>query len=88
MPRNIDLSEPISLRLPKELLAQIERIAETTERSRSWVIVRALKRYVVSEGADILAIAEGREQVGKGEVADFDDTLAEAEKIVSAGKAA
>lgn len=37
------LSDPIALRIPADVLADIEKIAETAERSRSWVIVRALK---------------------------------------------
>ncbi len=37
-----DLSDPISLRLPVEMLKSIERVAEASDRTRSWVIVRAL----------------------------------------------
>lgn len=88
MARDIELSDPISLRLPKDLLVQIERIAETTERSRSWVIVRALKRYMATEGADVLAIMEGMEQVKRGDVHDLDDVIREMEEIISADKAA
>lgn len=83
-----DLSDPISLRLPTDVLADVERIAGATERTRSWVIVRALRRYLATEGADILAVIDARREATAGAVHDFDDTLGEIEKIIRAGKAA
>ena len=38
-----ELSDPITLRLPLDMLSDIEKIAAGSERTRSWVIVRALK---------------------------------------------
>ncbi len=73
------LSDPIALRLPEDMLKQIETIAAATERTRSWVIVRALKYYLAAEGKDILEILEGEEQVRRGEVMDMDDLLKELE---------
>nr|DAH84738.1 MAG TPA: putative transcriptional regulator [Caudoviricetes sp.] len=70
-----NLSDPIPIRLPEEVLAAIEQIAETCDRSRSWVMVRALKLYLAGEGADILAVRKGREQVAGGDVHDMDKVL-------------
>jgi predicted transcriptional regulator len=78
------LSEPLTLRLPVDLLADVERIAETCDRPRSWVIVRALREYMAREGADVLAIRKGRDQVESGEVHDLDDVLAEIDAIIAA----
>ena len=69
------LSDPIALRIPKDVLAEIERIAHLTERSRSWVIVRAMKGYLATEGRDILAAAEGRDEIVHGESTDLDEAL-------------
>ncbi len=77
------LSEPLTLRLPVDLLADVERIAETCDRPRSWVIVRALREYMAREGADVLAVRKGREQVEGGEVHDLDDVLAEVDAIIA-----
>lgn len=77
------LSDPITIRLPEEILAAIEQIAETCDRSRSWVMVRALKLYLAGEGADILAVRKGREQVAGGDAHDMDDVLREIHEIVS-----
>lgn len=86
MPKR-DLSDPITLRLPLDVLGDIEAIAETCERTRSWVVVRALRMYLAAEGADILAYKKGLEQVTAGEVHDMDDVLHEVQQIVR-GRAA
>ena len=78
-----NLSDPITIRLPEDVLAAIEKIAETCDRTRSWVMVRALKTYLASEGADILAVRKAREQVASGDVHDMDDVLRDINEIVS-----
>lgn len=82
-----DLSDPITLRMPVDVLADIEAIAEATERSRSWIIVRALRTYLMNEGADVLAAIKGREQIANGEHVDIDDVIADIDRII-AGKVA
>jgi predicted transcriptional regulator len=77
-----NLSDPITIRLPQDVLSTIEQIAETCDRSRSWVMVRALKMYLANEGADILAVRKGREQVASGDVHDMDDVLREIDEII------
>ena len=62
------LTDPLTIRLPVDILAEIEMIAQTTERSRSWIIVRALKSYLQNEGADILAYRQGMQDVENGDV--------------------
>jgi Predicted transcriptional regulator len=79
---NSDLSDPITLRLPRDVLAAIERIAGAADRTRSWVMVRALRQYLNAEGAEILGIAEGKEQLDKGEAEDMDDVILQIERIV------
>lgn len=77
------LSEPLTLRLPLDVLDNIEKIAAASDRTRSWVIVRALKAYLAGEGADILAIVNGREHIAAGDVHDMDDVIREIEAIVN-----
>ncbi|KQS76394.1 ribbon-helix-helix protein, CopG family [Rhizobium sp. Leaf383] len=80
-------SESVTLRVPSDVLASIEIIAEATDRSRSYIIVRALKTYLLNEGADVLAAVRGRDQIAAGEFEDIDDLIADVDKIV-AGQAA
>ena len=75
-----NLSDPIALRVPADILSDIERIAGITERSRSWVIVRAMKVYLAMEGRDILDAAEGRDEIARGEAADLDGVLDELDR--------
>lgn len=75
------LSDPITLRLPLDVLADIEAVAKATERTRSWIMVRAMRYYLLNEGADILEIAEGQQNVRDGKVHDFDAVMAELERL-------
>ena len=77
------LSDPIALRIPEDVLADIDTIAQATERSRSWVIVRALRAYLQQEGAEILAYRQGLEEVAAGHVEDIDQVLKDLERIAS-----
>nr|WP_316655913.1 ribbon-helix-helix domain-containing protein [uncultured Gellertiella sp.] len=78
-----NLSDPVTLRIPVDVLADIEAICETTDRSRSWIIVRALRTYLLQEGADILAYRKGRQEIANGDVEDFDVVLADLDRIAS-----
>jgi len=80
-------SASVTLRVPSDVVASIEAIAEATDRSRSYIIVRALKTYLLNEGADVLAAVRGRDQIEAGEYEDIDDLIADVDKIVT-GQAA
>ncbi len=76
------LSDPITLRLPLDVLDAFERIAKTSDRTRSWVMVRAMRLYLAGEGAEILNVAAGLEQLDSGQSEDMDDVIAQLEQIV------
>lgn len=76
------LSDPITLRLPIDILKSVEDIAAVSERTRSWVMVRALRFYLAAEGRDILEVAAGMRELDAGAGEDLDDVIAEVEKIV------
>jgi len=78
----VELSDPIALRIPVDVLGDIEKIAAVSERTRSWVIVRALRLYLASEGGQCLAILRGREEAAEGGGHDADDVLGALERIV------
>lgn len=80
-------TDSVTVRIPSDILADIDRIAESTERSRSYIILRALKTYLLNEGADIIATIEARAELNAGEHEDFDAVLAEMERMI-AGKVA
>ncbi len=77
-----ELSDPITHRLPKDILEKLDRVAKESDRSRSWYIVRALRFYFAGEGGDILNAIEGREDIEKNGGHDMDDVIREIEDIV------
>ncbi|WP_108462830.1 CopG family ribbon-helix-helix protein [Devosia naphthalenivorans] len=82
MSSKIELSDPVALRIPVDVLADIEKIASAADRTRSWVMVRAMKLYLAGEGAKILKVAEGLGQLDNGESEDMDDVISDIEEIV------
>jgi predicted transcriptional regulator len=75
------LSDPITLRVPQDILDDIEKIAETSDRSRSWVIVRALKYYLMAEGGEILSIKRGLEDEKAGRFVDAEEFFDELDRL-------
>jgi predicted transcriptional regulator len=82
-----DLSDPLTMRLPKDVLAEMEQIAAICERSRSWVFVRALKAYLALEGREILDVAKARNQMDAGDAHDLDDVMTEVDAIIKGAAA-
>jgi predicted transcriptional regulator len=82
MSNQSDLSNPLTMRLPLDVLAEIEEIAAVCGRSRSWVFVRALKFYVAAEGREILDVAQARREMDAGEGEDLDDVISQVDAIV------
>jgi predicted transcriptional regulator len=83
-----ELSDPITMRLPLDVLSEIEEIAEICNRSRSWVFVRALKSYLAAEGREVIEIAQARRDIEKGLGQDLDDVIEEVDAIIGKGAAA
>lgn len=82
-----ELSDPITVRLPLDLLAEIEDIAAICERSRSWVLVRALKSFLAAEGREIIELDKARRDFGAGLGVDLDDVIDEVDAIVKGAAA-
>jgi predicted transcriptional regulator len=84
------MSDPITIRLPGDVLTTLAEISDASERSRSWVILRALRLYLADEGADILAISRGRKSLQENGGHNADAVIASLEKMVAekAAKAA
>ncbi len=69
------MSAPFTVRLNEAALAALDRLAEKTERSRNWLVARALEDYVALNSWQIgkieagLAAAESGDFASDGEVA-------------------
>jgi predicted transcriptional regulator len=60
---NSNLSESVTVRVPNKINGDLEKIAEATDRSKSYIIVRALKTYLMNEGADIDDVIADMERI-------------------------
>jgi len=80
-------SIPISLRVPADLIETLDKIAAALERSRSWVMLRALRQYIADEGQEVLDVQEGIAEAERGEMVPIEDVLAEMDAIVARAEA-
>jgi predicted transcriptional regulator len=65
------------MRVPLDMLAEIEAIAAICHRPRSWVFVRALKSCLAAEGSEVIEIAKAQRAIDKGPGCDFDGVIDE-----------
>jgi predicted transcriptional regulator len=75
-------SPPISLRVPADVIEALDKIATILDRPRSWVMLRALRRYLSEEGQEILDVQEGIVELDRGEGMPFADVLAEIDEAI------
>ena len=80
-------SIPISLRVPADLIETLDKIAAALERSRSWVMLRALRQYIADEGQEVLDVREGIAEAERGEMVPIEDVLAEMDAIIARAEA-
>src|SRR5205807_6932416 len=80
-------SIPVSLRVPADLIETLDKIAAALERSRSWVMLRALRQYVADEGQEVLDVQDGMAELDRGEGIPIEDVLAEMDEIIARAEA-
>jgi len=68
-----------TMRIPVDVLSEIEDIARACNRSRSWVFVRALKTYLAAEGREILDVDAARRELTHSEGVDLETLIGEIE---------
>ena len=77
----VNLSEPeafrmttaFTLRLSEATLQALDQLAEKTERSRSWLAVKAIEHYVALNAWQIAKIEAGIAAADHGDFAEADD---------------
>lgn len=74
-----------TLRLSEATLQALDRLAEKTERSRSWLAVKAIEDYIALNAWQIAKIELGIAAADRGEFADDDDVARVVEKYSAQG---
>ncbi|SBW10497.1 conserved hypothetical protein [uncultured delta proteobacterium] len=59
----------VTARIDEDTQKRLEHLATATQRSRSWLVSEAVRRYVDEEGWQIAAIEEGVRQADAGDFA-------------------
>ena len=66
-------SEQFSLRLPKETKSKLEELAHATGRSKAYLAIDAIERYLDIEAWQIQAIQQGIKDIDSGEFMSVED---------------
>lgn len=56
----------LTTRVSEDVLSDVDRLANTLERSRSWILATAVERFVASELAFIAFVQEGEDDLANG----------------------
>ncbi len=57
----------VTARLDEETLAGLDRLAEYHERSRAWLVAKAVKQYVKEESEFFAFLQAGEDAIDRGE---------------------
>lgn len=69
-----------TIRVPDDTAAQLDRLAQKLDRSRSWVAAQAIEDYVAREAWQLAEIEAGLSQADGGDFAAEADVAAVVEK--------
>src|SRR5437762_13233600 len=77
MPDGATSSTPVSLRVPADVIEKLDKVAIFYQRSRSWVMLRALRQYLAEEGQEALDCLESIAEIERGEYHTLEEVLAD-----------
>lgn len=66
----------VTTRIDEETQSRLDQLAKATDRSRSWLVADAIRRYVEEEVWQVAAIEEGVRQAEAGDFATEDEVKA------------
>ena len=66
----------VTTRIDEETQSRLDQLAKATDRSRSWLVADAIRRYVEEEGWQVAAIEEGVRQADAGDFATEEEVKA------------
>ncbi len=61
------MSKTVSIRLEDETLVDLDKLAKITERSKAWLMGKAVEQYIENESWQIKAIEKTLKKVKSGE---------------------
>jgi predicted transcriptional regulator len=79
---------PVSVRIPADMIETLDKIAAGMDRSRSWIILDAIREYLADEGQEVLDVLDGLAEAERGETVPAEEVLAAARARIANAKAA
>lgn len=79
----MNASTTMTIRLPADLKEKLDRLADGTRRSRSFLAAEAVSAYVERELAIIEGIQRAMEDVRAGRVTPHEEVMAQAREIIA-----
>jgi predicted transcriptional regulator len=72
-----------SIRVDEEKLDRLDKLAESIDRPRSWLINQAIDRYLDEEEQFLAAVEEGIAAADRGELVPHEQVMREARHLIS-----
>lgn len=69
-------TQVVTARLDEALLANLDRLATASERSRAWLVAKAVERFVRDELADADFLQAGDDDFAHADILDHEDFIA------------
>ena len=67
----------VTARLDSDTLGELDRLAERTERSRAWLVAKAVQQYVKEEAEFHAFVKEGADAIERGDYVTHEELVAE-----------
>ena len=67
----------ITARLEEETLKALDALAESQERTRAWLVAKAVERYVREEVEFLAFIKEGEDAIDRGDYLTHEEMIAD-----------
>jgi predicted transcriptional regulator len=78
----------VTARIDPETSAMLDKLATYHDRSRAWLVARAIEEYVREESQFSAFIQEGEDAIAKGDYVTHEQLVAEIDAMLDAKKAA
>jgi predicted transcriptional regulator len=78
----------VTARIDPETLAMLDRLAAYYDRSRAWLVAKAVEQYVRDESQFFAFIQEGEDAIAQGDYVTHEQLVAEIDAMLDAKKAA
>ena len=67
----------VTARLDEDTLASLDLLAGRQERSRAWIVAKAIKQYVKEESEFLAFVQQGADDIARGDYVTHEELVAE-----------